>query len=69
MSDTAYDKIKNSYEDALEQLAEALTNWNEREQAARSFDDKESRTATNPFKTLLGQLYGWIDQLPGCAQP
>ena len=33
MSDAAYDKIKDSYEDVLEQLAEALTNWDEREQA------------------------------------
>ena len=30
MSDAAYDNIKDSYEDMLEQLAEALTNWDER---------------------------------------
>ena len=36
LSDDAYDNIKDSYEDVLEQLAEALTNWDEREQAARS---------------------------------
>ena len=64
MSDAAYDKIKHSYEDVLEQFAEELTNWDEREQAARAANDKESRPATNPYKKLMGQLYGWMHQLP-----
>ena len=64
MRDAAYDKIKDSYEDVLEQLAEALTNWDEWEQAARSANDKESHPATNPYKKLMGQLYGWMHQLP-----
>ena len=64
MSDAVYDNIKDSYEDVLEQLAEALTNWDEREEAARSAVDKESRPATNPYKKLMGQLYGWMHQLP-----
>ena len=64
MIDAAYDKIKDSYDDVLEQLAEALTNWNEREHAARSAQNKESRPATNSYKTLMGQLYGWMHQLP-----
>ena len=64
MSDAAYDKIKDSYEYALEQLAEALTNWDEQEETARSATDKEARPATNPYKTLMGQLYGWMHQLP-----
>ena len=64
MSDAAYDKIKDSYEDVLEPLAEALTNWDEREEAARSATDKKARPATNPYKTLMGQLYGWMRQLP-----
>ena len=64
MSDAAYDNIKDSYEDVLEQLEEAPTNWNEREDAARSATDKESRPATNLYKTLMGQLYGWMHQLP-----
>ena len=51
MSDAAYDKFKQSYEDVLEQLAEELTNWDEREEAARSaIDKKKSRPATNPYK-------------------
>ena len=65
MSDAAYDKIKHSYEDVLEQLAEELTNCDEREEAARSaVDKKKSRPATNPYKKLMGQLYGWMHQLP-----
>ena len=64
MSDAAYDKIKDSHEDVLEQLAGALTNWDEREKAARSAVDKESRPLTNPYKKLMGQLYGWMHQLP-----
>ena len=65
MSDAAYDKIKRSYEDVLEELAEELTDWDEREEAARSaVDKKESRPATNPYKKLMGQHYGWMHQLP-----
>ena len=69
MSDAAYKDLKDSYEDVLEQLTEAQTDWDEREQAARSpgaddANDKESRPPTNPYKTLMGQLYGWLHQLP-----
>ena len=64
MSDAAYDNIKDSYEDVLEQLAEALTTWNEREEAAQSATDKKSRPANNPYKTVMGHLYGWMHQLP-----
>ena len=64
MSDAAYDNMKDSYEDVLEQLAEAMTTWTEREDAALSATENESRPATNPYKTLMGQLYGWMHQLP-----
>ena len=64
MSDAAHDKIKYSYEDVLEQLAEALTNWDEKEEAGRLAVDKESRPPTNPYKKLMGQFYGWMHQLP-----
>ena len=57
-------RTTTSYEDVLEQLAEAMTTWTEREEAARSATDKESRPATNPNKKLMGQLYGWMYQLP-----
>ena len=65
MSYAAYDKIKHSYEDVLEQLAEEMTNWDEREETTRAANDKKkSRRTTNPYKKLMGQLYGWMHQLP-----
>ena len=69
MSEAAYDKIKDSYDHVLEQLAEELTKWDAREEAAREAaareaNEKKARPATNPYKTLMGQLYGWMRQLP-----
>ena len=66
MSDAAYDSIKDSYENVLEQLAEAMTQWDEQEETARAVNDenKKSRRTKNPYKKLMGQLYGWMRQLP-----
>ena len=69
MSEAAYDKIKDSYDHVLDQLAEELTKWDAREAAAREAaareaTEKKARPATNPYKTLMGQLYGWMRQLP-----
>ena len=68
MSDAAYENIKDSDEDVLNQLVNALTRWDELVRGAQSpdddDDDKESRPPTNPYKTLMGQLYGWMHQLP-----
>ena len=64
MSDAVYENIKDPNEDVLEQLAEAQTEWNEREHAARSPDDKNCRPPTNPYKTLMGQICGWMHQIP-----
>ena len=65
--------------DSYEQFAEAQTDWDEQEHAARSpedddvarstedgddANDKESRLPTITYKTLMGQLYGWMHQLP-----
>ena len=61
MSDAAYEDLKVSYEDVLEQLAEAITDWDEREQAATTTEESRPK---NPYKTLMGQLYGWLHQLP-----
>ena len=58
MSDAAYEGV-------LSQLAQALTNWDERMHGAQSpDDDEESGPPTNPYKTLMRQLYGWMHQLP-----
>ena len=59
LSNAAYEKIKDSYEDVLEQIAEVQTGWDEREHAAQSpeggddANDKESRPPTNPYKSLM----------------
>ena len=42
MSDAAYDSIKDSYKNVLEQLAEAMTQWDEHEETTRAADDKKS---------------------------
>ena len=66
MSDAAYDSIKDSYESVLDQLAEAMTRWDEQEETARSAvnEKKKSQRTKNPYKKLMGQLYGWMRQLP-----
>ena len=65
MSDAAYDSIKDSNENVLEQLAEAMTRWDEQEETALSAaNDKKSRHAKNPYKQLMGKLYAWMRQLP-----
>ena len=66
MSDAAYENINNSHEDVLARLVKARTNWDNQLHSARSpdDDDKESRQPTNPYKTLMGQLYGWLHELP-----
>ena len=69
MSEAAYDTIKDSYDHVLEQLAEEVTKWDAREEAARDAaareaGEKKGRAATNPYKTLMGQMYGWMRQLP-----
>ena len=56
-----YEDLKVSYEDVLEQLAGAITDWDEREQAATTTEESRPK---NPYKTLMGQLYGWLHQLP-----
>ena len=64
MSDAAYETTKHSYE------REHAARSPEDDDAARSPEDgddvnnKESRPPTNPYKTLMGQLYGWMHQLP-----
>ena len=63
MSDAAYDSIKDK-ENVLEQLAEASTRWDAQEETTRAANDKKSRRTKNPYKKLMGQLYGWMRQLP-----
>ena len=48
MSDAAYEKIKDSCEDVLEQPAEIQTDWDEREHAARSHEEDGDDAARSP---------------------
>ena len=67
MSDAAYENVKNSYEDVLARLVKARSNWDETLRNARSSDDdndEESRQPTNPYKTLMKQLYDCLHKLP-----
>ena len=56
MSNAAYDCIKDSYENVMEQLAEKLTRWDEQEETTRAANDKKSRRTKNPYKKLMWQL-------------
>ena len=64
MSNAAYDCIKDSYENVMDQLAKELTRWDEQEETTRAANDKKSRRTQNPYKKLMWQLYGWMRQLP-----
>ena len=64
MSNAAYDYIKDSYENVMDQLAKKLTQWDEQEETTRAANDKKSRRTKNPYKKLMWQLYGWMRQLP-----
>ena len=64
MSDAAYENINNSYEDVLDRLVKARSNWDETLRNAQSPDDEESRQPSNPYKTLMKQLHDWLHKLP-----
>ena len=53
-SGVAYEELKDSYEEVLEELAEAKIDW----------DERKPPRPTNPHKTLVGHLTGWLRQLP-----
>ena len=61
MSDAAYDKIKHSYEDVLEQLAEELTIWDEREEAARSAVGKKRISSGDQSVQKADGTTVWMD--------
>ena len=66
MSNAAYDCLKDSYENVMDQLVIKLTQWDEQEETTRAANDKKSqrRRTKNPYKKLMWQLYGWMRQLP-----
>ena len=48
----------------LARLVKARSNWDETLRNAQSPDDEESRQPSNPYKTLMKQLYDWLYKLP-----
>ena len=73
ISNAAFDMLIPSYDNVLNELEKRKEAWNEAEHEApkeaesKQEDDEEvdmGNTKTNPYKTLIGQLLGWLHQLP-----
>ena len=73
VSDAAFESLKPSYESVLNELKVRKDAWDEAERKAPREDDSKLEDAeeveveeskTNPYKTLIGQLLGWLHQLP-----
>ena len=77
ISDAAFESLKHSYENELDKLKTVKEAWDQVENEYRlekndEGDEREmndevvegdKKKLTNPFKTLMGQLFGWL-QLP-----
>ena len=73
ISNAAFDMLIPSYDNVLNELDIRKEAWDEAEREApkeaesKQEDDEEvdtGNTKTNPYKTLIGQLLGWVHQLP-----
>ena len=73
ISDTAFDMLIPSYDNVLNELEVRKDAWDEAERKAPKEDDSKpeddeevemEESKTNPYKTLIGQLLGWLHQLP-----
>ena len=73
ISDAAFDMLMPSYDNVLNELEVRKDAWDEAERKApreddSKLDDEEAvemeESKTNPYKTLIGQLLGWLHQLP-----
>ena len=64
ISDAAYDLLKPSYESVLDQLKTRKEEWDDAESEANTEEEENEESKTNPYKTLIGQLIGWLCQLP-----
>ena len=77
ISEAAFESLKPSYENELDKLKTLNEAWGHVEKEYRlekndKSDEGESnnggvegdkKKVTNPFKTLMGQLFGWLQQL------
>ena len=70
ISDAAFDMLMPSYDNVLNELEVRKDAWDEAERKAPREDDSKleevevEESKTNPYKTLIGQLLGWLHQLP-----
>ena len=73
ISDAAFDMLISSYDNVLTELEVRKEAWDEAERKAfkedtsKQEDDEEvemGEDKINPYKTLIGQLLGWLHQLP-----
>ena len=73
ISDAALDMLMLSYDNVLNELEVRKEAWDEAERKAfkedesKQDDDEEvemGEVTSNPYKTLIGQLLGWLHQLP-----
>ena len=61
-SDAAFASLLPSYEDVLDELNARKHAW---EEETKEEEEEEAEEGTNnPYKTLIGQLLGWLRQLP-----
>ena len=74
ISDTAFDMLIPSYDNVLNELEVRKEAWDEAERKALKEDESKQEdhdeeiemeaVKTNPYKMLIGQLLGWLHQLP-----
>ena len=70
ISDAVFDMLMPSYDNVLKELEVRKDAWDEAERKAPREDDSKleevevEESKTNPYKTLIGQLLGWLHQLP-----
>ena len=70
ISDAVFDMLMPSYDNVLNELEVRKDACDEAERKAPREDDSKleevevEESKTNPYKTLIGQLLGWLHQLP-----
>ena len=73
ISDAAFDMLIPSYDNVLDELEVRKEAWDEAERKSLKGDESKQENdeelemgevKTNPYKTLIGQLLGWLHQLP-----
>ena len=73
IGDAAFDMLIPSYDNVLNNFEARKEAWDEAERKALKEDESKQENdeelemgevKTNPYKTLIGQLLGWLHQLP-----